>query len=251
MRRVSTLADMSQTKLFAVSVLAGALALVGCATSGGSSKVVLFDGKDLSGWQSPTGKWMTASSVSLKPSNPHFFQIEPGQGLLVNGNDGRTANLKSVFQHGDCQAHIEFCVSSNSNSGVYLQGRYEIQILDSWGVEHPNYGDCGGIYHRWKDNKGYEGEGPRVNASKPPGQWQTFDVTFRAPRFDATGKKVENVRFVKVVHNGVVVHENTELTGPTRGPMAEDEKPTGPIMLQGDHGPVAYRNLWVKPLHLK
>ena len=90
-----------------------------------------------------------------------------------------------------------------------------------------------------------------ANASKPPGEWQTFDVIFRAPRFDGSGKKIDNARFVKVIHNGRVVHQNVEVTGPTRSSAFNDEKPTGPMMLQGDHGPVAFRNLWLKPLDLK
>ncbi len=79
----------------------------------------------------------------------------------------------------------------------------------------------------------------------------TFDVIFRAPRFDARGKKIANARFMKVAHNGKVIHENVELTGPTRGPLSEGEPATGPLLLQGDHGPLAYRNLWVKPVESK
>jgi hypothetical protein len=142
-------------------------------------------------------------------------------------------------------------VPRGSNSGVYFMGRYEIQILDSWGKKQPTFSDCGGIYQRWDDKrtpKGYEGRPPRVNASLPPGQWQTFDVIFRAPRFDKTGKKIANARFVKVIHNGILVHRNAEVTGPTRAGTYRDEKPRGPLMLQGDHGPVAYRNIWIVPL---
>jgi hypothetical protein len=107
--------------------------------------------------------------------------------------------------------------------------------------------ECGGIYPRWLNGKEYEGHSPRVNASKPPGEWQTFDVVFRAPRFDASGKKVAHACFVKVMHNGRLVHENVEVTGPTRAARWEqDEKPIGPLLLQGDHGPVAYRNLRIK-----
>ncbi|MHC4808639.1 MAG: 3-keto-disaccharide hydrolase, partial [Planctomycetota bacterium] len=151
----------------------------------------------------------------------------------------------------DVRAHIEFMVPRGSNSGVYFMGRYEIQILDSWGKKQPTFSDCGGIYQRWDDKrtpKGYEGRPPRVNASLPPGQWQTFDVIFRAPRFDKTGKKIANARFVKVIHNGILVHRNAEVTGPTRAGTYRDEKPRGPLMLQGDHGPVAYRNIWIVPL---
>jgi len=124
-----------------------------------------------------------------------------------------------------------------------------VQILDSWGVKQPKFGDCGGIYQRWdgKNRRGFEGHPPRVNASRPPGQWQTFDVIFRAPRFDSDGKKVANAKFIKVVHNGAVVHENVEVTGPTRAATFGDEKPIGPLMLQGDHGPVAYRNIRITP----
>ncbi|NQT11435.1 MAG: DUF1080 domain-containing protein, partial [Planctomycetes bacterium] len=125
-----------------------------------------------------------------------------------------------------------------------------VQILDSWGVETPKYGDCGGIYQRWANGRGFEGRPPGVNASRPPGQWQTFDCVFLAPRFDAAGKKIANAKFVKVVHNGKLVHENVEVTGPTRAAAFSDEKPLGPLMLQGDHGPVAYRNVWLKPLEV-
>jgi hypothetical protein len=87
-----------------------------------------------------------------------------------------------------------------------------------------------------------------VNASRPPGEWQSFDVIFRAPRFDASGVKIANAKFVKVVHNGQVIHENIEVRGPTRGARFGDEKSAGPLLLQGDHGPVAYRNVRILPL---
>ena len=88
---------------------------------------------------------------------------------------------------------------------------------------------------------------PSVNASKPPGEWQSFDIIFRAPRFDASGKKTANAVFVKVLYNGKVIHENVECAGPTRGAKLPSEAPTGPILLQGDHGPVAYRNFKLTP----
>jgi hypothetical protein len=119
-------------------------------------------------------------------------------------------------------------------------------------VEDPKYSDCGGIYQRWdgkRSPKGYEGHAPRVNASLPAGRWQSYDVIFRAPRFDAGGRKTSNARFVKVIHNGIVVHEDVEVSGPTRAAAYKDEKPTGPLMVQGDHGPVAYRNIRIVPLN--
>jgi hypothetical protein len=214
---------------------------------------LLFNGEDLSGWRKPTGDWLAAKAVAVKPADPEKFAITPGQGILVNGASGRTAELVSEAEFGDLKAHVEFCIPKHSNSGVYLMGRYEVQIYDSYGVEKDQYPgiECGGIYGRWINEKNVEGHSPRVNASKPAGEWQTFDITFRAPRFNASGKKIENARIVKVVHNGKTIHENVELTGPTRATLREDEKPTGPIRLQGNHGPVAYRNLKVRSVKLK
>ena len=200
----------------------------------------------LGGFRDSTGEWTMAGDVTQDPDDPKAFTWTAGGCEAVNGPEGRTAHLVTKAEHGDIVAHIEFMVPEGSNSGVYFQGRYEIQVLDSWGVAAPEHSDCGGIYQRWDDNrdpKGFEGRPPRVNAARRPGQWQTFDVLFRAPRFDASGNKTANAMFVRVEHNGVVIHENQEVTGPTRAAMYAGEQPRGPIMLQGDHGPVAYRNL--------
>lgn len=217
------------------------------ATFAAETEKTALVGKDLSTWRDKAGEWQIVGEVKQDAANPALLAVTPGDGVLYNGPKGKTVNVFSKLEHGDCEAHVEFMVPKGSNSGVYFQGRYEIQILDSWGVEKFTSGDCGGIYVRWKDNRGYEGHAPRVNASRQPGQWQTFDVVFRAPRFDAAGKKTANARFIKVVHNGQVIHENVEVTGPTRSAAFNDEKPLGPLMLQGDHGPVAFRNLWIKP----
>ncbi|GAL79481.1 putative large multi-functional protein [Algibacter lectus] len=117
--------------------------------------------------------------------------------------------------------HIEFLLPKGSNSGIYFQSRYEIQIFDSYGKDDVAYSDCGGIYQRWdeskpKGEKGYEGISPRVNATLPLGEWQTYDVIFRAPKFDQNGNKIKNAMFEKVVLNGQIIHENKEVTGATR-----------------------------------
>ncbi len=210
---------------------------------------LLFDGKTLHGWRKPTGDWVVAGAVTGEPADPRKLAITPGVGVLVNGISGKTVDLLTEFEHGDIEAHIEFCVPKHSNSGIYFMGRYEVQVYDSFGVEKDKYPgiECGGLYPRWTAERGeFEGHSPRVNASRSPGSWQTFDVVFRAPRFASGGRKTENARFVKVVHNGVVVHENVEIAGPTRAAHFDDEKPLGPLQFQGDHGPVAYRNLRVK-----
>lgn len=205
----------------------------------------LFNGKSLAGWRDKTGDWAAVGEVAVNPADPKLFAAKPGEGVLYNGASGKSVNLISVEEFGDVEAHIEFCIPKDSNSGVYFQGRYEIQVLDSYGKTELKYGDCGGVYH---NNKGFEGHAPTVNACKAPGDWQTFDVVFQAPRFDAAGKKTANAKFVKVTHNGKVIHENIEVNAPTIAATFSDEKPAGPFMFQGDHGPVAYRNLRIKRL---
>ena len=204
---------------------------------------------DLSAWRLPSGEWQMVRGVQLHPTNDTRFALLPGKGALVNGVQGRTVDLLTKEEFGDVEVHLEFCIARHSNSGVYLMGRYEVQIYDSHGVMKDKYPgiECGGIYPRWTAQRGeYEGHSPRVNASKPAGEWQSFDIVFRAPRFDATGKKMSNARFVKVVHNGRLVHENVELTGPTRAAHWENEAPLGPLLLQGDHGPVAFRHVKIR-----
>ena len=208
-------------------------------------------GGDFSEWRSDTGDWLNAGDAQLNPENEKLLMTRSGSGALVNGPTGKTVNLFSKREFGDLRAHLEFVMSKDSNSGVYFQGRYEIQVYDSWQKpsEYPGI-ECAGIYQRWDDKRnpqGYEGYSPRVNVSRAPGKWQTLDVVFRAPRFDKTGRKIANARFEKVVHNGVLVHSDIELTGPTRASAYNDEKPVGPLMLQGDHGPVGYCNIWVAP----
>src|SRR5438105_2164710 len=125
---------------------------------------------------------------------PARFDFKEGTGLLLSGDDGRGVDLLSEVEHGDCEVHVEFTITKGSNSGVYFQGQYEVQIFDSFGKKDADlkYGDCGGIYNTAP---------PKTNVCKAPGEWQTFDVVFQAPRFDDAGKKTANARFVKVVHN--------------------------------------------------
>src|SRR5207248_10528682 len=130
--------------------------------------------------------------------------------------------------------------------------QYEIQITDSFGKEKLTGDDCGGIYPRAADKPKYhhldEGTPPRVNACKKAGEWQTLDISFRSPRFDKDGKKTANGRFVKVTLNGQVIHENVEVKHPTGAAWVNKEMAKGPLLLQSDHGPVAWRNVRIRPL---
>src|SRR5262249_8506764 len=147
----------------------------------------LFNGTDLSGWKlrhpeaKNRSKWAVAAEVKLSEGMPKGFDAVPGKGVLLNSGDGRGVDLLSEERHGDCELHVEFNGPKGANWGVYFQGQYEVQILDSYGKKDADlkYGDCGGIYNTAP---------PRTNASKAPGEWQTFDVVFRAPRFDGSGK---------------------------------------------------------------
>lgn len=224
-----------------------------------SDWVQLFDGKSLAGWrgrsgpaEAPAHRWKVVGGIRLQPDNAKLLVGEPGTGVMLNGDDGRTADLHCVLEHGSCELHVEFCVAEKSNSGVYLMGQYEVQVLDSWGTPNAELTvhSCGAIYPRWNDElkANYEGAAPRTNASTAPGTWQTFDVLFHAPRFAASGEKRANARFERLLHNGVVIQENVECSGPTRGAWQPHDIARGPLRLQGDHGPVAYRNIRLRPL---
>jgi hypothetical protein len=214
----------------------------------------LFSGETLHGWTARgPHEWHVAGGVRLRDDDPTLFTIQPGAGLMVNGERGVTEDIHTVAEHGSCELHLEFCVPKDSNSGVYLMGQYEIQVLDSWGTPDSElkFGSNGGIYARWipETKTAYDGTAPRTNASRAPGEWQRLEVVFHAPRFDAAGDKVGNARFERVALNGRLIHEDVECTGPTRGAWSEDRDiPRGPLRLQGDHGPVAYRNIRIRHL---
>lgn len=196
--------------------------------------------------------WSVAEGVQSNYELEGSMNVSDGTGTLVNIPAGENPqNILTDLEHGDLELELEFLVPRGSNSGIYLQGRYEVQVLDSWKVDAPLFSDVGGIYERWDDSKpegerGYEGVPPKVNAGIAPGLWQELHILFRAPRFDDAGNKTENARFEKVFLNGMLIHENVEVTGPTRAAAFYSESTRGPIMLQGDHGPVAYRNIRYK-----
>lgn len=200
------------------------------AQSGGapSDAIVLFDGKDLSQWQTGRSSWKVASG---------YLEVVPGAGDLAT---------KQKF--GDVQLHVEWAapveIRGNSqnrgNSGIFLQGRYEVQVLDSY--QNPTYADgqAGALYGQWP---------PLANATRKPGEWQSYDIVFEAPRFE--GGKLVRPAYATVFLNGVLLHIHKELVGPTvhrqlakyEAQPAEDS-----LVLQDHQQPVRYRNIWIRRL---
>ena len=196
-----------------------------------------FNGKDLSGWKlrndnKEKSKW-AVGKAELSKENPAQLTISSEGKELVN-TSGSGVDIWSEQKYGDAVIELEVMVPKGSNSGVYVMGEYEVQVLDSFGKEKVGPGDLGGLYGA---------SAPLVNAAKAPGEWQKFIIDFRAPKFDEAGKKTANAKFVKVTLNGQVIHENVEMKSQTPTGVTGKEAATGPIMFQGDHGPVAYRNI--------
>jgi hypothetical protein len=193
--------------------------------------VVLFSGKP----EEVAANWRKNMSTQDAVWKVKDGALQSGGGDIVSKQDFT-----------DFQLHVEFKIpfepgskdQGRGNSGVGLQSHYEIQVLNSYGYAVPGKGDCGAVYSQYA---------PLVNASRPPENWQTYDITFRAPRFGADGKLSEKAR-VSVIQNGITVQNNQEINGPTGiGGDRPLDKP-GPIYLQ-DHGhAVQFRNVWVLPL---
>jgi len=229
---------------------------------GGVSMDPSINVKDVAEVRKAAAEWATLSKKERKkwlksgkpePVVPQLLYPEAGTGILLNdNNDEQRDNLFTTWEHADMELEAEVMVPKNSNSGLYFQGRYEIQVRDSWGKKTVKFGDMGGIYRSWiyQNEKDWMGKPPFVNAAKAPGLWQHVKVGFEAPKFDAAGNKISNARFVYVDLNGIRVHENVEVPSPTRSGLT-GEVAKGPLMIQGDHGPVAIRNLRYRILEQK
>lgn len=191
--------------------------------------VVLFDGKNLDAW-CPVGK----------PTVKAPWKLLDGGVMEVAGGDIMT---KETFTN--YRMHIEFRLpympfasgQGRANSGVYQQGRYEVQVLDSYGLDGAD-NECGGIYQIAR---------PNANMCLPPLAWQAYDITFTAAKLNAQGQKTANARLT-VVHNGVTIHDNIELPKVTGGAMDDKEGTPGPIKLQDHTNPVQFRNIWIEKL---
>ena len=221
------------------------LVVISCPAPAQSSSTL----NDLSSFENPGKSWRMAGGVVADLEKKNSFKVSEGSNVLVNFSDDKIhgSDLYSKLDYGDIDLELDFLMAAGSNSGIYFQGRYEIQLEDTWGASTTSAGKNGGIYERWDESrpdgkKGYDGHAPRQNASRAPGLWQHLEVSFAAPRFDAAGNKTQPAKMLRVVLNGVLIHENVELGGPTRGGLTP-EKPRGPLRIQGDHGSVAFRNI--------
>lgn len=211
---------------------------------------VEYNFKNLEGFKSPAANWKIVSDVWIELGTENPPKTTSGSGILYNDFSikKREADLLTDKEFSNVDFEVEFMMLPNSNSGIYFMDRYEIQLFDSWGVIHPKFSDCGGIYQMWdakkgKGNEGYLGIAPNQNACFAPGIWQKLSVEFQAPKFNDKGDKVSNAKFLKVKLNGILIHENVECLGATRGGNMEPEVDKAPIRIQGDHGRVAFRNM--------
>lgn len=210
--------------------------------------VSLFNGKDLAGWtlrqddEAHRGSWRVVSSVELDSAEPTRLVGEGSGGdggILFRPPIEHGSDILTQGRFGDGEFQLDFMVPRGANSGVYLMGQYEVQILDSYGRPDGEIGkgDVGAIYNV---------SAPSSNPAKEPGAWQSLHIVFQAPRFNEAGKKTENAKFLSVTLNGVEIQKNVEVAGPTGGELPGGEVPEGPLMIQGDHGIVALRDVRFK-----
>lgn len=201
----------------------------------------------------PANGWKIVGSAVVDQQHPEALSLGEGQSTLLSNGAEKNKNTPYLItrkEFADQEINVEFMIPKGSNSGFYLMGRYEIQVLDSHGATRLFAGHMGGLYARWdparkkeKKSSSYDGKPPLVNAAKPFGQWQHLTIKFRAPRFDQHGKKTANAHFLEVILNGQTVQKNIDATGPTRSHPLQGECPKGPLAIQGDHGPVVIRKL--------
>lgn len=202
-----------------------------------------FNERDLTGWKakehaSNESHW-TVGSATIHPEDPRAFVVDADGSELINAR-GHGVNICTEAVYGDHVVELEVMIPRGSNSAIFVHGEYQVQILDSYTrSDEPTHADMGGIYGV---------AAPRDPIYHKHGEWNSFRIEFRAPRFDADGEKIENAVFKRIVLNGRTIHESHEMTDVTRGGIEGCEKPQGPLMLQGDHGPVSFRNIRITPL---
>ncbi|MHC4570005.1 MAG: 3-keto-disaccharide hydrolase [Planctomycetota bacterium] len=206
---------------------------------------LLFNGKNLDDWefQNPAGrsKWQVGVA-EISSENPKMLVKKPeGIGEMINlaAKHGDSVDIFSKKKFGDCRIELQVMVPKGSNSGIYVMGEYEIQVLDSWGRKKMTGGDMGAVYGA---------SPPDTNASRRPGEWQRYVIDFVAPKFNSDDNKQTNAQLLRVELNDQELHRKVTMKNQTPGGVVGKESPEGPLMFQGNHGPVAYRNIVIKPL---
>ena len=226
---ISTFHAVSQNQPMPQSQTEPKLVSPGNGTSAPSDAIVLFDGTDFL-------QWCDEKDQAVK------WRLENGAMTVEKG----TGSIFTRQSFGDCQLHIEWRTpetvvgtgQERGNSGVIFQKRYELQVLDNYNNSTYYNGQAGSIYNQ---------SAPLVNASRKPGEWQTYDVVFMAPRYRSNGEP-DTPPHITVFHNGVLIQNNFEITGVSMPNVTYDAYCNGPLQLQ-DHGnPVSYRNIWIREL---
>lgn len=198
----------------------------------------------------PRKGWTTSAVAKAKGKTLLPGPAKPPTYFTNAPSPKKAGYLRTRKQFGDCTVEAEFMIPKGSNSGIYLMGRYEIQILDSHGKPTVDSGDMGGVYKRWDpdhDPQGFDGVAPQVNAAKPAGQWQRLVIRFRAPRLSTDGKLLEKPRFLSVHLNGKLVQKDVVLHGHTRAAQRTGWAAKDHLFIQGDHGPIVFRKFEVTP----
>lgn len=210
----------------------------------GQTKTNQIPLQDLTAFNNPGRSWTIVKDVNANIDVVNSLSSAAGTGILLNlpSKKVKGTDLHTILEYGDVDIELKFLMSKNGNSGIYLQGRYEVQLEDSWNLTKSTSASNGGIYNL---------KAPRINASKAPGLWQDLKISFQAPRFNSSGEKTQNARILKVLLNGVVVQENVELFTPTPGAVSNQEVPKAALRIQGDHGAIAFKDLVISEIKEK
>jgi hypothetical protein len=210
----------------------------------GQDKLGQIPLQDLNAFNNPGKSWTIVGDVNGNISVANSLSNVSGTGVLLNlpSKKIKGTDLYTIVEYGDVDIELKFLMSKNGNSGIYLQGRYEVQLEDSWTSTKSTSASNGGIYNL---------KAPRINASKAPGLWQDLKISFQAPRFNSAGEKIQNAKILKVLLNGVIVQENVELFTPTPGAVSNQEVAKAALRIQGDHGAIAFKDFAISEIREK
>lgn len=200
---------------------------------------------DLSAFVQPAKIWNIGADAQADFNQPSVMALAKGTGIVAGTGN---ASLVTINTFADLELEFDFMLAKNARAGFLMQGRYELNLGDSWAKQAVNFSDCGGIAERWDEsrsvgNRGFEGVAPSMNVCRAPGLWQHVKMVFRAPQFNDNGEKKSNARFEEVYLNGTLIHQQVQLSGPSKNALYRDEKQLGPLVFTDDSGSVAFRKI--------